>query len=105
MITSTDLPCHVTGDTFDGVDYQINLGRMPLDLTGFTIILIAVGNNKKNRNQITLTITDGTAGKVSLPKQVINFEPDTYQYNIVFTYPNSDVKTLVKGIWQIIPKL
>lgn len=103
---NTNLPQHLTNNTFDGVKYIISMDNVIANLTGFSAVLIAMGSKDTvKRYRIDLVVTNALEGEISILKQIISWPPDTYQYEITFIYPNKDVKTLIKGNWVITNRL
>ena len=106
MSSNTTIPQHITTNTFDGVKYIISMDNVIANLTGFKATLVAAGTKESTRRyKIELVVTNAIAGEISIPKQIISFPPDTYKYEITFTYPNNVLRTLIKGTWVIIAKL
>jgi hypothetical protein len=106
-IASTNIPEHITGDTFNGVTFVIKLNGILLDLTGYTAVLTAgsVNNSKTARYKIALALANPTAGEISLLEQIISWPCDDYRYEITFTSTTNVVKTWIRGAWKISEKL
>ena len=100
---------HKTGDTFNGVDFELLINGLPKDLTGATIKM----QLKKDKNSpavLTLSstvpeqinITDALSGLFSIVNQVISVPEGNYIYDIQFTFADGTVKTYISGGWPII---
>lgn len=104
-----DFPDHISGDTFNGVDFQVNVNGSPCDLTGYTI-KIEVKRTQVAGKVLTLTtvgedggisIIDPPAGRFTVLPVVVALRPATYFYDIEFS-KDGVVKTWVSGTWKII---
>lgn len=107
-MNGANIPEHPSGDTFNGVIYSIKENNVALNLTGFTAKFRATLINDRDINnvkEIALVAEDLVAGKMKLPKMKIDWAPGVYKYEVTFTYPSGDVKTLIRGNWSIIPKI
>jgi len=101
-----NFPDHVSGDTFNGIEFQVNVNGEPKDLTGFTIKM-EVKKSQVSGAALTLSteedinVTDGPAGRFNIIPQVITLKPGTYFYDIEFS-KDGYVKTWISGQWSII---
>lgn len=101
-----NFPTHISGDTFDGVQFTMNLNGVPMSLTD---VAIKCDFKKKNTSQLVLsmqvssgiTITDSAAGEFRINAFDVNLEPGNYEYDIQFTFPSLSKKTYIKGDWTI----
>lgn len=102
-----NFPDHIKGDTFEGLNFTINVNGNPLDLTGAEIAMQLRNSNSQNSiadfntTNFKIIITDAVAGKFRLIKQIINILARTYNYDIEITMQNGDVFTYIKGTWTI----
>lgn len=102
-----NLPNHISGDTFNGVDFQVLVNGLPQDLTGFTIRM-EVKPGKIANASLTLTstnnqgieITNAAEGRFRIMEQKIDLNPQRYFYDIQFTQGDY-VKTWIMGQWVI----
>ena len=95
-----DFPTHEKGDTFNGVQFELMINGVEKDLTD---VIINMTVNKKVFSTVTgeLLITDALLGKFQFKKQIVTMPPKNYNYEIVFIFPNGDVKTYIEGTWKI----
>jgi len=103
-----DLPKIRKGDTFDGVQFTININETPADLTGASIKmdlrLTALGDVVKrftSSDGITISATP-TDGTFVLDQQIISIDAATYMYDIEITFQSGEVKTYIWGNWVIV---
>jgi hypothetical protein len=61
--------------------------------------LKGIGNN--NKYKLDLVIKNPLLGEIGIPKQIINWEEDNYNYEVIFSFPNGDRLTFVRGIFPI----
>ena len=99
---------HKKGDTFEAVPFEYLIDTVPLDLTdavvrmqlrqqsGGTIFLAFTSVASDG-----ITITDATAGKLKINKQIIDIKSANYLYDIEITLANGDVNTDVSGYFLI----
>lgn len=104
---------HTKGDTFNEVAFEVKKNGVALDLTGATIKM----QLRKEYNDITptlaltsvsnagLTITNATSGHFKINAQIINIEVFNYVYDIQFTLASGEVKTYVKGGFNVTPEV
>lgn len=112
---------HKYGTTFKGVAFQLIINSTPKNLTG-TVINMNVKNKKYpvkvneylsnpasqgfNKAFSTKTgeivYTDAATGKFEFKKQIITLSPGEYIYEMVFNFPNGDIKKYLGGSWKII---
>jgi len=104
-----ELPEHHSGDTYEGVSFEMLRNESPLVVTGASIAFEfreAEGSTSTVVQTLTtgaaeVTITDGDAGKFKINKQIIDWIPCHYYYDMVITFADSTVKTYVVGRWRM----
>ena len=89
-------------DTYEGCNFEVLVNELPLDLTSATIEMqVRINRNTDPVIDIDtasgITITDATAGKFKIDKQVFSAEPDIYEYDIQITLSGGEIKTYIKG--------
>ena len=104
---------HTKGDTFNEVAFEVKKNGTALNLTGATIKM----QLRKDYNDVTptlsltsvsnagLTITNATSGHFKINEQIINIEVFNYVYDIQFTLSSGEVKTYVKGGFNVTPEV
>ena len=106
--TIINLPNHKTGDTFAG--YRFNAtdeSGVAYDLTGATLSIKFRRGSYEGTITDTFSIGDGltwitqSSGTFKIDRQVINFTPDKYFYEIQITLADTTVISPVKGTWTI----
>lgn len=102
-----NFPDHVNNDTFNGVQFEVLVNAVAVDLTDADIKMqlrdgtcrlveeFSVDNGK-------LELTDPINGIFTFKKQIISLVPIKYTYDIEIIFSNGDVKTWIKGEWKII---
>lgn len=94
---------HYKGDTFKAFTFNFNL-----DLTGIDIKIQFRKGRKagilKKSIEIGdgITVADPTNGVMVIDAFIMDFEVDTYFYDIQFTYPTGTVKTWIEGSIKMI---
>jgi len=101
-----NFPTHTSGDTFDGVQFEMVLNEAPMDLTGVAIKLeIKKRNTSKalvtKTNGSGITITDAAAGEFRINAFDVDLEPGVYEYDVQLTFASGSKKTYIKGLWTI----
>lgn len=106
-IGTYNFPNHKKGDTFNGIQFTVNVNALPSDLTGADIKM-----ELRNKNCIAvlgfstgngrITITDAVNGVFQINSGIIDIPVDTYNYDIQITYPVNIVKTYIEGTWKIV---
>jgi hypothetical protein len=103
-----NIPNHTSGDTFNGVEFEVLVNTLPLDLTGANIIMKLRQNNNINAYYElnvangNITITFPLLGKFTIDQQIINFAPAKYNYSIELHLANGNTYTYIQGSWTII---
>jgi hypothetical protein len=105
-----NIPTHVSGDTLNEIKFflRYKTTNVPIDLTATSISMsICTYGTTTEVLEISTTnagisITDATGGKFKIVTQTISLPEGRYSYDIVFTFPESVVKTYVRGTWRII---
>ena len=106
---SYTMPDTVKGNTFVGVEFNLQNNGTAIDITGATIALIAKIWDQEGADAVIsldttdgITITDATEGKFEVDEQVIDVEARCYEYDIKVTFPDSTVRSYIYGNWTII---
>ena len=104
---------HTKGDTFNEVAFEVKKNGTALNLTGATIKM----QLRKEYSDVSptlaltsvsnagLTITNATSGHFKINEQIINIEVFNYVYDIQFTLASGEVKTYVKGGFNVTPEV
>ena len=106
-----NIPTHVSGDTLNEIIFSLKYKSTeePIDLTGTSISMkiytygtttpvvleLSTTNGK-------LTLSDADGGKFKINTQIISLSDAKYTYDIIFTFPESVIKTYIRGTWRII---
>jgi hypothetical protein len=105
-----NLPTHIKGDTFDGVEFTLILNGSPIDLTDTQIDMdIRKKTMPKGSRLLRISSLDGgmeilsppASGVFNIAPQIIDIPEGTYVYDIQFSFPNNEVKTYIAGEWTI----
>ena len=101
------------GDTFSEVAFEVKKNGTAIDLTGATIKM----QLRKNYSDVSpalaltsvssagITITTAASGQFKINEQIIDIEVFNYVYDIQFTLSTGEVKTYVKGGFNITPEV
>jgi hypothetical protein len=104
---------HTKGDTFSEVAFEVKKNGTAINLTGATIRM----QLRKNYSDVTptlsltsagsagITITGATAGQFKINAQIIDIEVFNYVYDIQFTLSSGEVRTYVKGGFNVTPEV
>jgi hypothetical protein len=106
---------HISGDTFKGLTFELELNDEPVDLTGYRIRMHLKRNplrttpkvfsfDTKSGSKGTITILDPAIGKFRLDPCIIDLPPFTYVLDIEFT-KDEVVRTFITGSWKILPDI
>lgn len=105
-VQTYNFPTHTNNDTFNGIEFEVLLNAVAVDLTGATVKMQLKDASGKPVSEFSTTnskleITDAVAGKFAFKKQIIAVSPMRYKYDIQITFLNGDRKTWIKGEWTI----
>lgn len=99
---------HISGDTFQGVTFNLDFSDPSRSLTGASIAIdfrqsSPEGEIHKSMSVGTgITITNAFTNTFQIDKQIIDLEPGLYYYDVQVTFSNGDIKTLIIGTWKIL---
>lgn len=100
-------PSHYSGDTYVGTIFTIRVNEEPLDLTGASIDFTFI--HETNNNYVYslttgegITITNDTGGVFQVNRQVIDWYPGLYNYDMTITTNDSGIYTWIYGTWSIL---
>ena len=104
---------HTKGDTFSEVAFEVKKNGTAINLTGATIKM----QLRKNYSDVSpalaltsvssagITITGASAGQFKINTQIIDIEVFNYVYDIQFTLASGEVRTYVKGGFNVTPEV
>jgi hypothetical protein len=99
---------HIKSDTFEAVNFEINVDTIPVDLTDTTIRMQlrkeyggVVGLSLTSVASAGITITDAVNGLFCINQQIINIPAFNYIYDIEFDF-DGIVKTYISGNFLIL---
>ena len=99
---------HIKGDSFEAVNFQINLNSAVLNLTGCTLKMQLrkeyqglVFLNLTSVASAGITIVSPTAGTFKINKQIIDIDAFDYLYDIELTKADGTKKTYISGIFSV----
>jgi hypothetical protein len=98
---------HIRADTFEAVNFEINVDTIPVDLSD-TIIRMqlrkeyggVIGLSLTSVGSAGITITDAPNGLFKINKQIIDIPAFNYIYDIEFDF-DGVVKTYISGNFVI----
>ena len=98
---------HIKADTFEAVNFEINVDDVPVDLSDTTIRMQlrkeyggVVGLSLTSVGNAGITITDAANGLFKINTQIINIPAFNYIYDIEFNF-DGEVKTYISGNFLI----
>jgi len=105
-----DFTPHVAGDSFEGIQITMTLTSSgvtaAIDLTGAAIKIVF-----KKQGQSTvistleistgITVDNATGGIFSIDPFTVFSVPYTYEYDMEITFSNGDIKTYMKGFFEV----
>lgn len=108
-MVSYNFPNHKKGDTFNGIQFTINVNGSPLNLTGASIAMdLRLTPTGASVERFSTAVGEGitistpkTAGIFTLDTQIIDIAAGDYYYDIQITLANSTIKTYIGGRWII----
>jgi hypothetical protein len=106
-IATYNFPDHIKGDTFSGVQFEVLVNAVPLDLTDAVITMhLKESYQAKAKEEFStvntkLEITDALAGKFAFKEQIVDICAKNYVYDIEILLPNAKKYTYIKGTWKI----
>lgn len=104
---------HTKGDTFNQVVFEVKRNDVAIDLTGATIKMQLRKNYSDTSAALSLTsvsnsgitITNASNGNFKINQQIIDIEVFNYVYDIQFTLASGEVKTYIKGGFNVVPEV
>ena len=101
--TPYNLPCHITGDTYDAVRFEVSVNEIPQSFQNTQIIAEFVcGPIVKTLSLgAGLSIVDADAGIFQIDQQIIDWQPGLYNYKIKFIFPYNLIRTWITGTFEI----
>lgn len=104
---------HTKGDTFNEVAFEVKKNGTAINLTGATIKMQLRKQYSDVNSVLSLTsvgsagitITNAASGQFKINAQIIDIEVFNYVYDIQFTLSSGEVKTYVKGGFNITPEV
>lgn len=104
---------HTKGDTFNEVAFEVKKNGTALNLTGATIKMqlrkeysdVSPTLSLTSVSNAGLTITNATSGHFKINEQRIDIEVYNYVYDIQFSFASGEVKTYVKGGFNVTPEV
>lgn len=104
---------HTKGDTFNEVAFEVKKNGTAINLTGATIRMqlrkeyedVSAVLSLTSVANAGITITNAASGLFKINAQIINIEVFNYVYDIQFTLASGEVKTYVKGGFNVTPEV
>jgi hypothetical protein len=100
MATTYNFPTHESGDTFNGVQFELKVNSVAKDLSG-AIITMNIAGKKYTSTAGNFVISDALNGKFNFKKQKVTLPSGYHQYEITIEFEDGDIKTYVTGYWTI----
>ena len=95
-----NMPTHISGDTFEGVQFDVTINGVAANLTGAEIILSFTRNTSKLTSPKHIEIS-ATPGRFVVRRQVLVLPIGTHEYRIKIRFADGTSKTYIKGQWRI----
>jgi hypothetical protein len=104
---------HTKGDTFSEVAFEIKKNGTAINLTGATIRMqlrkqfsdTSAALSLTSVSSAGITITTAASGLFKINAQIIDIEVFNYSYDIQFTLASGEVRTYVKGSFNVTPEV
>ena len=104
---------HTKGDTFNEVAFEVKKNGTAINLTGATIKMqlrkqysdVSAVLSLTSVGSAGITITNATSGHFKINAQIIDIEVFNYVYDIQFNLSSGEVKTYVKGGFNVTPEV
>ena len=104
---------HTKGDTFSEVAFEVKKNGTAINLTGATIKMqlrkqysdTSAALSLTSVSSAGITITSASAGQFKINAQIIDIEVFNYVYDIQFTLASGEVRTYVKGGFNVTPEV
>lgn len=104
---------HTKGDTFNEVAFEVKKNGTAINLTGATIKMqlrkqysdVSAVLSLTSVGSAGITITNATNGHFKINAQIIDIEVFNYVYDIQITLSSGEVKTYVKGGFNVTPEV
>jgi hypothetical protein len=109
-MTKYNFKDHVSGDTFNGVEFEMLNNDVAINLTNCAI-KIQIKPENKGASVLTknvgsgITITGPSLGVFRLDSFVCSLPAGYYDYDIQFTFPSGVIKTYISGKWRILKQI
>jgi hypothetical protein len=100
MATSYNFPIHESGDTFNGVQFELKVNSAAKDLTDAKITMKIAGKEFTSTAG-NFVISDSLNGKFNFKKQMVKLPDGYHLYKISIECKEGDIKTYVTGYWLI----
>jgi hypothetical protein len=99
-VQTIDFPEHISGTTFLGANFYIELNGAPLPLAGATIRMAFNNSQYVFTNGSGITIVDNN-GVFQIDPQIIDWAPGRYTYELWITLASGTVSKHAIGTWRI----
>jgi hypothetical protein len=104
---------HTKGDTFSEVAFEVKKNGTAINLTGAVIKMqlrkcytdTTAALSLTSASSAGITITGASAGQFKINAQIIDIEVFNYVYDIQFTLSSGEVRTYVKGGFNVTPEV
>lgn len=100
------IPDHISGTTFEGVQFTVTVNASPFDISGGSVelVLASVENKRYTMSSVKgdFSITDGVNGVFQMNSQIINIVPGTYYGSIFLTTSSGTKKAYIKVRWTLL---
>ena len=104
---------HTKGDTFSEVAFEVKKNGTAINLTGATIRMqlrklysdTTAALSLTSVSSAGITITNAASGLFKINTQIIDIEVYNYIYDIQFTLSSGEVRTYVKGFFNVTPEV
>ena len=98
----------IKGDTFEAVNFQININGSAYDLTDCIIKMqlrkecgSAIALSLTSVDDSGITIYDATNGNFRINEQIIDCASGVYNYDIEITFADGSKKTYISGVFNV----
>lgn len=109
-----NFPKHIAGDTWDGISsitilsqgsaINLNNCEVSIQVRSWQNLASPVFFEFSNLNNSILIIQPNN-GTINIPPQIVDIPTGLYKYDLKVKFPIGNIKTYLKGDWEIIPSI
>lgn len=105
MAQTYNFPNHISGDTYRGAVITLtDANGDPIDIEDAAVAMrFRLGSKSGTEyHDFEISITDGTAGQITIPAQIVDWEAGVWYYDMEVTTYEGQVSTYMEGTMKVI---